>query len=118
MLRRKSPWAAGGLGFFVGPLGYFYLGWRYGVCALVVFIAFMLPLAPFDLDLRATLDCLIADFVRLAAKLDRLVDRQRRQTQPEVQARADDAKDGVDRLRRLVRVLEEALVDRCLLAFG
>jgi hypothetical protein len=40
MPRRKSPVVAAALSFVFGPLGYFYLGWRYGLLAPITLVAF------------------------------------------------------------------------------
>jgi hypothetical protein len=45
MMKKKSPILAAVLSFFFGPLGYLYIGWRYAVLALFVFIAFVIVLS-------------------------------------------------------------------------
>ena len=50
-MRKKSPAVAAVLSLFFGPLGYLYVGWRYGVMAVVVFLVFVLVLSLADLPL-------------------------------------------------------------------
>lgn len=50
-MRMKSPVLAAVLSLFFGPLGYLYVGWRYGVMAVVVFLVFVLVLSVADLPL-------------------------------------------------------------------
>jgi len=50
-MRKKSPAIAAVLGLFFGPLGYLYVGWRYGVMAVAVFLVFVLVLSVADLPL-------------------------------------------------------------------
>jgi hypothetical protein len=40
MLSKKSPLIAAVAPFLLGPLGYFYLGWRYGVLAPIALAVF------------------------------------------------------------------------------
>lgn len=50
-MRKKSPAIAAALSLFFGPLGYLYVGWRYGVMAVAVFFVFVLVLSVLDLPL-------------------------------------------------------------------
>jgi hypothetical protein len=43
--RSKSPALAAVLSLFFGPLGYLYVGWRYGVMAVGAFVLFVLVLS-------------------------------------------------------------------------
>ena len=43
-MRKKSPILAAILGFLFGPLGYLYIGWRYAILALCVFLLFIFVL--------------------------------------------------------------------------
>ena len=40
-MKKKSPVLAAILSFFFGPIGYLYIGWRYAVLALCVFLSFV-----------------------------------------------------------------------------
>jgi hypothetical protein len=42
--RRKSPALAAALSFVLGPVGYLYIGWRYAIMALAVFLTFVFVL--------------------------------------------------------------------------
>lgn len=44
-MRKKSPALAAVLSLFFGPLGYLYIGWRYAVMAVGVFVVFVLVLS-------------------------------------------------------------------------
>lgn len=44
-MHKKTPWIAALLSLFFGPVGYFYVGWRYGIMAVGVFVLFVLVLS-------------------------------------------------------------------------
>lgn len=47
-MQRKSPALAAVLSFFFGPLGYLYIGWRYAILAIGVFVVFVLAITIID----------------------------------------------------------------------
>lgn len=47
-MQKKSPTLAALLGFIFGPFGFLYIGWRYAVSALLVFLIFGVVLAVLD----------------------------------------------------------------------
>ena len=50
MLKRRKPILAGVLGLVFGPLGYFYLGWRFAVIAILFLLGFVGVLTVVDFD--------------------------------------------------------------------
>ena len=46
--KKKKPILAAVLSFVFGPLGFFYIGWRYAVCALFIMAVFLTVLAVVD----------------------------------------------------------------------
>src|SRR5688572_2873557 len=47
-MQEKSPTLAASLGFIFGPFGFLYIGWRYAVFALLVFLIFGIALFVLD----------------------------------------------------------------------
>jgi hypothetical protein len=52
-MQKKSPTLAGLLGFIFGPFGFLYIGWRYAVLALLVFLIFGTVLTMIDFPIPA-----------------------------------------------------------------
>jgi hypothetical protein len=52
-MRKKSPVLAAALGFIFGPLGSFYIGWRYAIMALAVFSIFVVVLTATAFPIRS-----------------------------------------------------------------
>lgn len=50
-MKKKNPTVAAMLSFVFGPLGYLYIGWRYAVLGLVVFLIFTLVVTVVDFPL-------------------------------------------------------------------
>ena len=76
--KQKDPTVAGVLALVTGPLGFLYLGWRYGLAATVVFagvilvVSFLLPVPSWLLFVNLPVLALIA--YRICEKLNSLVD--------------------------------------------
>jgi hypothetical protein len=76
--KQKDPTRAGVLALVTGPLGFLYLGWRYGLAAIVVFpsvmlvVAFLLPVPSWLMFVNLPVLAVIA--YRICEKLNNLVD--------------------------------------------
>ncbi len=58
-MRKKSPILAAILGFLFGPLGYLYIGWRYAIVALCVFLLFIFVLTVTNFPIPALIKYVI-----------------------------------------------------------
>jgi MFS family permease len=58
-LKKKNPILAAILGFILGPIGFIYIGWRYMIMGLLIFIIFAITMALVDFPIPSWMKYII-----------------------------------------------------------